>query len=96
MKNLIEIGKNIVNTNWATVIVSFISCLFLYIVKEQINERFKAKLPVPVPIELIVVVVGTLVSYLARLNENYRVIIIGELAVGYLIQLTSEYIVRTV
>ena len=82
MKNLIEIGKNIVNTNWATVIVSFISCLFLYIVKEQINERFKAKLPVPVPIELIVVVVGTVLSYFIKLKQNYNVVTIGELPVG--------------
>jgi hypothetical protein len=56
--------------------------VFLYIVKVHINERFKQKLPVPIPVELIVVVVGTTVSYFMKFNEVYKVKIIGFLPLG--------------
>lgn len=59
--------------------------LFLLIIFffNSILFRFKAKLPAPVPVELIVVVVGTLVSYFADFNERYKVAIVGKLAQGY-------------
>ncbi|KAH3877096.1 hypothetical protein DPMN_000952 [Dreissena polymorpha] len=50
----IHIFSNIHKTNIATLIISIICVVALYLVKEQINQRFKKKLRVPVPIELIV------------------------------------------
>lgn len=47
--------ENLPNTNYVTVIISAICMVILYIVKVQINQRFKHKLKVPVPIELLVV-----------------------------------------
>ena len=38
-KELIEIGKQIKNTVIATLIISIITIIFLYLVKTQINER---------------------------------------------------------
>ena len=40
---------------WATLIVAAVSIFILAIVREQINERFKAKMFMPVPIDVIVV-----------------------------------------
>ncbi|CAF0955390.1 unnamed protein product [Brachionus calyciflorus] len=80
--DFIEIGKNIANTKIATLIISIISIIFLYIVKIHINEKYKAKLPVPIPVELIVVVVGTVASYFGKFNQKYGVKIIGDLPLG--------------
>jgi hypothetical protein len=55
LKDFIEIGKKITTVNFAILIVSAITIVFLYLSKTQINDRFKDKLPVPIPIELIVV-----------------------------------------
>ena len=82
LKDFIEIFKNIGKTNIATLIVSIISMIFLYIVKMHINERFKKKMIAPIPVELIVVIVGTVSSYFIGLNENYKVKIIGFLPLG--------------
>uniref|UniRef100_H2YJM2 STAS domain-containing protein n=1 Tax=Ciona savignyi TaxID=51511 RepID=H2YJM2_CIOSA len=67
----------------ATVIISAICVIFLLGVKE-INERFKKKLPlgIPIPGEIIVVIVGTGVSYGADLAGNFGVQIIGEIPSG--------------
>ena len=42
-------------SNIPTIIVSAVSIFILALVREQINDRFKAKMIMPVPIELIVV-----------------------------------------
>lgn len=39
-------------------------------------------MPAPVPVELIAVVIGTVVSYLAHFKEKYSVAIIGPLPLG--------------
>lgn len=51
----IEIFKKITETNLAAVIISIVAIVVLYLVKEQINYRFKDKMFMPVPIELLVV-----------------------------------------
>ncbi|ESO96302.1 hypothetical protein LOTGIDRAFT_67754, partial [Lottia gigantea] len=76
--------KNIPTTNFAALIGSAICILVLVLVKELINNnpRIKPKLKMPVPIELIVVIIGTLVSEFSRLNEVYDVNIVGDVPVG--------------
>ncbi|CAF1366041.1 unnamed protein product [Didymodactylos carnosus] len=59
IKNWIEIFKNIKYSNGATVIVGSISIALFAGVRDQINERFKGRMPLPVPIELIIVILGT-------------------------------------
>ncbi|XP_078483342.1 prestin [Ciona intestinalis] len=67
----------------ATVVISAICVIFLLGVKE-INERYKKKLPlgIPIPGEIIVVIVGTGVSYGADLAGNFNVDIIGDIPSG--------------
>ena len=60
---------------------------FIYLVKYQINERFKAKLPVPVPVEIIVVIISTLISYLVDFHGKYKVAVIGLMPPGYIISI---------
>ena len=50
-----DIVMNIPSTNAAAILTSIISMVILYLVKVQINQRFKSKLKIPIPIEIIVV-----------------------------------------
>jgi hypothetical protein len=50
-----DIVMHIPNTNVAAILTSIISMVILYLVKVQINQRFKSKLKIPIPIEIIVV-----------------------------------------
>jgi MFS superfamily sulfate permease-like transporter len=70
-------------TKIATLLISLVSCIVLYVVKMHINEKYKDKLPAPIPVELIVVVIGTAVSYAGRFNEDYGVKTIGVLPLGF-------------
>ncbi|KAK3099221.1 hypothetical protein FSP39_001159 [Pinctada imbricata] len=73
---------NITSLNPVTVIISAICIVILYIVKVQINQRFKSKLKIPVPIELIVVIIGTVISHFFHFEDNYKVKIVGEIPAG--------------
>ncbi|XP_067661414.1 prestin-like [Haliotis asinina] len=78
----VDILKHITATNVATLIISLICMLIIYLVKAQINERFKKKMKIPIPIELIVVILGTLASYFLRLQETYNVPVVGKIPGG--------------
>ncbi|XP_046562010.1 sulfate transporter-like [Haliotis rubra] len=78
----VDILKHITATNVATLIISLICMLIIYLVKAQINERFKDKMKIPIPIELIVVILGTLASYFLRLQETYNVPVVGKIPGG--------------
>ncbi len=54
-KRFIGIFKVIDKTNPATVVIGLVFILMTYLIRTQINERFKKQLPVPVPTEFIVV-----------------------------------------
>ncbi|KAK7488601.1 hypothetical protein BaRGS_00020218, partial [Batillaria attramentaria] len=75
---------NIPTTNSVTLIASLVCIVLLVCVKEYINNnpKIKPKLKMPVPIELIVVVLGTVISYFVKLEETYKVKIVGEVPVG--------------
>ena len=52
---LIEIFTEIKHTNIATLSVSIISMIFLYVIKHFINEKYKKRMVAPVPIEFMIV-----------------------------------------
>ncbi|KAL3878617.1 hypothetical protein ACJMK2_030951 [Sinanodonta woodiana] len=78
----IYIFQRIAQTNIPTLVISIVCMALLYIVKEQINQRFKKKLKVPIPIELFVVVIGTVISYVWNFNKRFKVQIVGDIPVG--------------
>lgn len=75
---------HIPDTNSITLITSILCIALLYSVGRFINQnpRLKPKMFMPVPIELIVVVLGTLISYLVKLNENHKVVIVDDIPTG--------------
>lgn len=70
-------------THWATLIISIISVMTIYLVKTFINERFKNKLPAPIPIELIVVIIATTLAYFFEFGTRYKVALVGPVPLGY-------------
>ncbi|XP_069142330.1 prestin-like isoform X1 [Argopecten irradians] len=80
----IDFFKNIPMTNPVTIGVSIVCLVILYCVKEFINNnpKIKPKLKMPVPIELIVVILGTVISLLVKLKEDHEVDIVGDIPTG--------------
>ena len=60
-------------TNIADLLITIISIIFLFILKEVINVRYKDKMKAPVPAELILVIIATLISYFVTFNQRYEV-----------------------
>ena len=77
-KNYIGLASNIKTVNYAALIFSCVAIGFLILFRIQVNERFKKQLKnIPIPIELIVIVVGTCVTYFAKLDKIYKLKIVG-------------------
>ncbi|XP_068129731.1 chloride anion exchanger-like [Hyperolius riggenbachi] len=70
------------NTNVATLVIAIIVMVIVFIVKE-INDYFKAKMPVPIPIEIILTIIATGVSYAFDFQHRFGVEIIGTIQKGF-------------
>ncbi|PFX33451.1 sulfate anion transporter 1-like isoform X1 [Stylophora pistillata] len=81
VKIFIHMLKNIPSANVGAIITGVL-CLIVLIGLKQVNERYKQKMKVPIPAELLVVVVGTLISYGAKISLNYGTQIIGDIPKG--------------
>ncbi|XP_062437872.1 chloride anion exchanger [Rhea pennata] len=77
-----SVFSQITKTNIADLVTSLIVLLVVFVVKE-INDRYKAKLPVPIPIELLTTVLAALISYFAKFEEKYNVAVVGKLEKGF-------------
>ncbi|XP_005106268.2 sulfate transporter [Aplysia californica] len=78
----VAIFENIPDTNVATLILSVICMIILYIVKVHVNMRYKTKLKMPVPIELIVVVASTLASHYGEFHDRWGIKVVGKIPAG--------------
>ena len=64
--------------------MTLVTCVILYVGKEYVNEPLRRrKFPLPVPFELIVVVVGTVLSYVLQLSAIHSVKVVGNIPAGY-------------
>ncbi|XP_062854208.1 solute carrier family 26 member 6, like [Trichomycterus rosablanca] len=78
---LVDVCKLLPNTHLPTLVVSVVSIVILITAKE-LNNRFRKKLPVPIPVELLVIVMGTLISFYTHQNETYDISVVGEIPSG--------------
>ncbi|XP_039705476.1 chloride anion exchanger isoform X2 [Pteropus medius] len=88
-KVLTSIVTQIEKTNIADLVTSLIILFILFVVKE-INQRYKAKLPVPIPIELILTVIATGVSYGFDFKNKFNVTVIGEMETTFQPPITPD------
>ncbi|XP_020283272.1 solute carrier family 26 member 6 isoform X2 [Pseudomyrmex gracilis] len=79
---VVDVFKEIENTNISAAIVSTISIIILIINNEFLKPRLNKKCSIPVPIELIAVVGGTLVSRYCDLPQTYNIEIVGHIPTG--------------
>ncbi|XP_066561037.1 chloride anion exchanger [Amia ocellicauda] len=82
IRTLESIFSQITKTNIPDLVTSIIIMVVVFIVKE-LNDRFKAKLPVPIPIEVIMTVIACGVSYAFDFQTLYGVSVVGKLKEGY-------------
>uniref|UniRef100_A0A671Y4Y6 Solute carrier family 26 member 3 n=1 Tax=Sparus aurata TaxID=8175 RepID=A0A671Y4Y6_SPAAU len=75
-----KIFVQITSTNICDLVMSIIIMVIVFIVKEM-NDMYKAKLPVPIPIEVTVIACGT--SYGLNFKDRYGVDIVGKMVSGY-------------
>ncbi|KAM9334600.1 chloride anion exchanger-like [Symphorus nematophorus] len=77
-----EIFVQITATNICDLVMSILIMLAVFIVKE-LNEIYKAKLPVPIPIEVIMTIIACGVSYGFNFEKRFDVEIVGKMVSGY-------------
>ena len=70
--------QNMLDSNVAAVLVSTIAMAILAINNDHVKPRLAKKCKLPVPIELIVVVLGTVVSYFMDLHDTHGLTTIGK------------------
>ncbi|KAI4892770.1 hypothetical protein NFI96_032323 [Prochilodus magdalenae] len=78
---LVDVCALLPSTHLPTLLASVVSIIVLIAAKE-LNARFRKKLPVPIPVELIVIVLGTLLSFYTHLNETFEISVVGEIPSG--------------
>lgn len=83
IKTWIDILRGIDGTQWLPLLIFCFSFVILYIVKVHINIRYKTKLKVPIPADLIVVVLATVIAYVAKLSENNGLNVVREIPAGF-------------
>ncbi|KAF4114609.1 pendrin [Onychostoma macrolepis] len=79
---LIDLGRNINQTNIADLIAGLLTICIVMAVKE-INTKFQHKIPVPIPIEVIVTVIASAISHVMDLNSQYGASIVHSLPRGF-------------
>ncbi|XP_062593468.1 prestin-like [Saccostrea cucullata] len=78
----IEIFKNITSANVGSIVTSIVCIIILIFVKDFINEKFKTKMFMPVPIDLILVILGSVVSYFGELHSQFSIPVVGNIPPG--------------
>lgn len=82
IKTYVHIFRQITETRPAEVIISVVCIVTLLIIKIGINEEYKEQLKIPIPIDLVVVILGTVVSHFGHFNADYNVTIVGPMRLG--------------
>ena len=82
IKTWIFIFSKLPETNIATLVISIISMIVIYLVKRFINEKYKKRMRIPIPIELIVVIIATLVSTFAEFHKKFNVKVVEDVPMG--------------
>ncbi|KAG7496898.1 chloride anion exchanger-like [Solea senegalensis] len=77
-----KIFVQITSVNICDLVMSIVIMVIVFIVKE-LNDRYKAKLPVPVPIEVIMTVIACGMSYGLNFKDTYDVDVVGTMVRGY-------------
>ena len=81
-RSLIDVFRNINNTNFATLIISILSISTILFIKEIINPKLIKRFSIPFPVDIFVLILTTLISYLWNWEEQFDVKITGYIPSG--------------
>lgn len=81
VKTLIEIGKRFKEANPYETIL-FTACLILLVIFDRLNSYLKSRAKIPFPSDIIIVVLGTVVSFFVDLCSVADIRIVGEIRVS--------------
>ncbi|KAK2851497.1 hypothetical protein Q5P01_007773 [Channa striata] len=82
VRTFINVCQLLPKTRPVEVIITALSLLVLMPVKEM-NAYFKNKLTVPIPIELVVVIIGTIITHFSGIMTKYGVSVVGVIPSGF-------------
>ncbi|CAF0827107.1 unnamed protein product [Adineta steineri] len=75
------IDSIIKNINWISTTIAFTSIIVLFIAK-KLNDRYKSTLRIIIPSELILVIIGTLISHFTKIHNLHGVPVVGPIKQG--------------
>ncbi|XKL65796.1 hypothetical protein PGB90_009216 [Kerria lacca] len=78
----VDIFRNLSTINWAATTISLITVLILILNNNLLKPWIKKWCLFPVPIELIIVLIGTILSQYCSLSHTYDVKVIGYIQIG--------------
>ncbi|XP_071810309.1 prestin-like [Asterias amurensis] len=81
IKTFIDLFSNLASTNLSELIIALVNLIALVSVKE-LQDKYKDKMKYPIPLELFSIVLTTLVSHFARLEERYGTNVVGKIPTG--------------
>ncbi|KAL4240523.1 hypothetical protein ACF0H5_001315 [Mactra antiquata] len=79
----VDLFSKIKQVNDAEIIIAIVCILILIVVKTCVNERFKDKMKIPIPIDLIVVILGTIISHFGHFDSTFGVKCVGPIPSGF-------------
>ncbi|XP_061474320.1 solute carrier family 26 member 6 [Rhineura floridana] len=77
----LEICSKLPQTNVGTLITSLIAMASILLVK-MLSDKFGKRLLIPIPIELLTIIISTVISYFAGLNNHFGISIVGDIPSG--------------
>ncbi|XP_060127402.1 solute carrier family 26 member 6 isoform X2 [Zootoca vivipara] len=77
----LEVCSKLPNTNVGTLVTSVIAMVSILLVK-LLNDKIGKRLLIPIPIELLTIIISTVISYFANLNEKFEISIVGVIPSG--------------
>jgi len=80
-KLYIYIFSNIKSVNIGSLAIGVIASIILYVIK-YLSQKYKNKIKFPIPAELIVVILGTGLSYGFKFHQNYEIKILKKVPTG--------------
>ncbi|KAL4239883.1 hypothetical protein ACF0H5_000683 [Mactra antiquata] len=76
------IFEQLKNSNVASIVIVIICVIFIIFLKDFINIKYKVKLRVPLPADLMTIILATIISYFAKLEQNYDIEVVGSIPPG--------------
>ncbi|WKY05211.1 hypothetical protein Q1695_005883 [Nippostrongylus brasiliensis] len=77
-----DVLTELYRANTTTIVVSLITMIILLIGNRYVNKRLTTYCTLPIPFELLVVLLGTIASWLLSLEIKFKVVVVGDIPTG--------------